>query len=412
MLLLSLTLLGTNEHLRTRQAEVDRINSVPGVLWKAAVQERFAGLPLHASKSLCGVKPGTKGRLAERVRKGTMTVFQRDPSIALPSSFDSATHWPKCSKVIGDIRDQSACGCCWAFGAAEAASDRLCIYSNGTITVPLSAQQTCFCAQEEGCQGGQLETAWDYIQTEGLVTGGQINQTGPFANLGACSAFSLPHCHHHGPVRDDPYPAEGTTGCPNVGEGESPQCPSACDTGAKAPFNDFTKHRYSFSGSVQTIADEDGIMQAILQHGPVEAAFTVMGDFENYASGIYHATSEKSLGGHAIRIVGWGVEGGVKYWKVANSWNPYWGEAGYFRIRKGTNECGIEDEVVASAPSATWLGPGLAPRPPPGPPTPGNCAEQDTQTECLSTSKGGETCQWCVLKGLGIGICEDPNASC
>jgi len=339
-----------------------------------------------------------------------MTVFKRDPNVALPKSFDSEANWPKCAMVIGDIRDQSACGCCWAFGAAEAASDRLCIFSNGTVQVPLSAQETCFCAQMEGCSGGQLETAWDYINTQGLVTGGQYKNSGPFSDLGTCSAFSLPHCHHHGPQGDDPYPAEGTKGCPNVNE--SPACPTACDAGAKAPYNDFQKARYSFAGSVQNIADEEGIMQAIMQHGPVEAAFTVMGDFENYVSGIYHATSEKTLGGHAIRIVGWGEEAGTKYWKVANSWNPYWGEKGYFRIRRGTDECGIEDSVVASAPSAQWLGPGLAPKPPPGPPTPGNCEDQDTQGECAATSKGGKRCEWCVLKGLGIGICQDPGAQC
>ena len=30
--------------------------------------------------------------------------------------------------------------------------------------------------------------------------------------------------------------------------------------------------------------------------GPVEAAFTVMSDFENYKSGIYKSTSSKELG--------------------------------------------------------------------------------------------------------------------
>ena len=40
--------------------------------------------------------------------------------------------------------------------------------------------------------------------------------------------------------------------------------------------------------------------------------------------------------------------------QVANSWNPYWGEEGYFRIKRGTNECNIEDQVVASGPGATW----------------------------------------------------------
>ena len=44
----------------------------------------------------------------------------------------------------------------------------------------------------------------------------------------------------------------------------------------------------------------------------------------------------------------------MKYWKVANSWNPNWGEKGYFRILRGTGECGIEDQVTANGPTATW----------------------------------------------------------
>merc|ERR1712066_1170993 len=68
-----------------------------------------------------------------------------------------------------------------------------------------------------------------------------------------------------------------------------------------------------------------------------------------YKGGVYHHVSGKALGGHAIRLVGWGEEEetGEKYWVLANSWNTDWGENGYFRIRRGTNECGIEEEVVA-----------------------------------------------------------------
>merc|ERR1711881_60142 len=95
-------------------------------------------------------------------------------------------------------------------------------------------------------------------------------------------------------------------------------------------------------------------MGAIMAGGPVETAFTCYDEFENYVSGIYHVVKKKGPGGHAVKIVGWGVENGVKYWKVANSWNPYWGEKGYFRIRRGNNECGIEDEVTGSSPSAKW----------------------------------------------------------
>jgi cathepsin B len=48
--------------------------------------------------------------------------------------------------------------------------------------------------------------------------------------------------------------------------------------------------------------------------------------------------------------LGWGVEDGTPYWLVANSWNTDWGNNGYFKILRGSNECGIEDEIVAGIP--------------------------------------------------------------
>ena len=50
------------------------------------------------------------------------------------------------------------------------------------------------------------------------------------------------------------------------------------------------------------------------------------------------------------------MENGTKYWKVANSWNPYWGEKGYFRIVRGEvwANGGIENAVAASAADAVW----------------------------------------------------------
>ena len=56
------------------------------------------------------------------------------------------------------------------------------------------------------------------------------------------------------------------------------------------------------------------------------------------------------MGGHAVRIIGWGVENGVKYWLIINSWNSYWGDKGTIKMRRGVNECGIEDNVVAGIP--------------------------------------------------------------
>lgn len=333
---------------------VDEINGSPGVLWKAGYSKRFNDMPLSAFKSLCGVKPDSWGMVQALPRP-----YKNIVDYTIPDSFDSETNWKECAHIIGDIRDQSMCGCCWAFGGASAASDRLCISTKGKIAVPLSAQDVCFCSSFDGCGGGQISTPWDFIGSTGAVTGGQVNNTYPTGDASEkfCSDFSLPHCHHHGPVGKDPYPAEGTKGCPQVQE--SPQCPSKCDAGAKAPYSDFAKDRYSFSGEVSLVdSDADTIAREIMERGPVEAAFTVYKDFENYRSGIYHATTDEQLGGHAIKIVGWGVEDGVKYWKVQNSWNPYWGEEGYFRIRRGTDEAGIEDEVTCNG-DGKWSGPGV-----------------------------------------------------
>jgi C1A family cysteine protease len=82
------------------------------------------------------------------------------------------------------------------------------------------------------------------------------------------------------------------------------------------------KTHYSVSYKVEQIQTE------LMTNGPVEGAFTVYADFPTYKSGVYQHVSGGVLGGHAIRILGWGTENGTPYWLVANSWNPDWGDHG------------------------------------------------------------------------------------
>merc|ERR1712232_841985 len=86
-----------------------------------------------------------------------------------------------------------------------------------------------------------------------------------------------------------------------------------------------------------------------------------------------------------------GTESGTNYWKIANSWNPYWGEKGYFRIKMG--DCGVDDQVVASSPTSKWSKRGPSPTPTPTPtptpsPSPG-CADSESSSYCDYTKKQG-----------------------
>lgn len=87
-----------------------------------------------------------------------------------------------------------------------------------------------------------------------------------------------------------------------------------------------------------------------MKNGPLGVAFYVYEDFLLYKSGIYQHVTGSFLGGHAVKLLGWGVEKNVSYWLLANSWNPDWGEAGYFRMLRGNDECGIESRCVAGIP--------------------------------------------------------------
>merc|ERR1719199_199536 len=145
-------------HVAERQAFVDEINAQKPT-WTAAVQSRFAGMPVGHSKPLMGVNGNWSSDLQLSILKGDVEPFVPtwSATASIPDAFDSVTNWPACAKILSDIRDQSACGCCWAFGGAEAASDRMCIATKGKMQFPFSAQDVCFCANPNGCGGGQID---------------------------------------------------------------------------------------------------------------------------------------------------------------------------------------------------------------------------------------------------------------
>jgi len=261
-----------------------------------------------------------------------LTPIEHEVPNDLPDSFDSRDQWPNCAS-IKEVRDQGSCGSCWAFGAVEAMTDRICIVSKGAKNFHISAEDLVACCDEcgFGCDGGFPQAAWQYYKSEGLVTGGNYN------TKQGCEPYTVKACDHHVNGSLPPCGAEEPT----------PSCTHKCIDAYPTPYTQ-DKHHGATVYSVRS--DQKQIETEIYTNGPVEAAFTVYADFLTYKSGVYRHTSGSVLGGHAVKILGWGTEDSTPYWLVANSWNEDWGDKGFFKIRRGNNECGIESGIVAGAP--------------------------------------------------------------
>lgn len=96
------------------------------------------------------------------------------------------------------------------------------------------------------------------------------------------------------------------------------------------------------------------MMQEIFQRGPIACGIAVPQSLEDYTGGIYKDTSGDQSIVHDISVVGWGVENGAKYWTVRNSWGAHWGEEGFFRVERGTNNIAIETDCAWATVKDTW----------------------------------------------------------
>lgn len=290
-----------------------------------------AHTPLAYIRRLMGVHPDSnRFRLPEQTH---LLGENPEDDDDLPEEFDARVQWPNCP-TISEVRDQGSCGSCWAFGAVEAMSDRVCIHSNAQTHFRFSADDLVSCCSTcgFGCSGGFPGAAWAYWVRKGLVSGG------PYGSNQGCRPYEISPCEHH--VNGTRPPCDGE-------EGHTPKCNKKCQTSYNV---DYKTDKHFGKSSYSVNRDEKKIRAEIFKNGPVEGAFTVYEDLINYKEGVYQHVTGKMLGGHAIRILGWGTENGTPYWLIANSWNTDWGQNGFFKILRGQNHCGIEGDISSGLP--------------------------------------------------------------
>jgi cathepsin B len=266
-------------------------------------------------------------------KPSSLEVLDEDDSFIakdIPASFDVRTNWPKCT-VASKIRDQSACGSCWAFGSTETFEDRRCIATGEDKQFSPLDTGGCTNPKMYGCSGGDLNGALEWMVSTGVVTGGDYSMT---PDGKTCQPYGFAPCAHGLP--GSKYPA-----CPSAEYRMT--CHRKCTDPSFHGGKKKDKKKGTKAFSLRTV---EGMQTALMQKGTLSVAFTVYADFPTYKSGVYRHKTGAALGGHAVACIGWGTDPtGGDYWIVKNSWNEEWGDGGTFKIARGTDECGIEDEV-------------------------------------------------------------------
>uniref|UniRef100_A0A670J988 Cathepsin O n=1 Tax=Podarcis muralis TaxID=64176 RepID=A0A670J988_PODMU len=211
----------------------------------------------------------------------------------LPAKFD----W-RDKNVVTSVRNQEACGGCWAFSVVSAVESAYAI--KGNVLENLSVQQVIDCSYEnKGCSGGSTVTALSWL-----------NQT----------RVKL--------VRDAEYSFKAETG----------MCHYFSRSDFGVSVTGYTS--YDLSGH------EDEMMRMLVKYGPLPVIVDAI-SWQDYLGGIiqYHCSSGEA--NHAVIVTGYDTTGSIPYWIVRNSWGTSWGIDGYVRIKIGSNICGIADEVSA-----------------------------------------------------------------
>jgi len=290
--------------------------------WTAKAHDRFMGKSLREMNQMAGIprslpisaqqnvapsflqqaSSSSRGFLRSGPQK--MEPFEEEE---LPKSWD----WRNVSGVnyLDRVIDQSDCGSCYVVATTRMLTSRHRIRQQNPGLESFSISFPLHCSEyNQGCNGGYAFLVSRWSQDVGLVP----KSCGKYRTSGGCSV--------------------------------------ECDVGKLEKKWRADNHHYV--GGYYGGSTEQEMMRELVHKGPLVASFEPKNDLMYYSGGIYtsvpNARAEWERVDHAVLLVGYGEEDGKKYWLLQNSWGKGWGENGYFRMARGTDESGIESIVVSA----------------------------------------------------------------
>jgi cathepsin L len=204
-------------------------------------------------------------------------------------------------KVRGQLRDQGACGSCWALAAVAALESHLRIKYGSSDRLSPQMLVSCMpnlqaCGGTGGCQGATGELAFQYIKENGIP----LDMNWPYTSF----------------------------------------------TGIDGKCNwMLQKLKHAQVGGYVTLPENKykPLMNALYNEGPVVLSVDAS-TWRNYETGVFAGCSKDATINHAVLAEGYGEElmektkKTHKYFLIRNSWGSDFGENGYIRLERIENE--------------------------------------------------------------------------